>query len=127
MALLLHSSPLLFTAPLAARAAAGRSMRPTVEAADDGSTRLTLALPGHGDNDVSVEVVDSEGGGATLCIHAQPTGESELRCVRRAHRKFLEALWKARPLTYPPLPRAACPRTSTRSASPPRCATACCA
>jgi HSP20 family molecular chaperone IbpA len=81
MALLLHASPLLFTAPLCGRGGA-RSMRPQVESLEDGGVRLSLPLPGLGEGDVTVEVADAENGGGVLLIHAQPHGETELRCGR---------------------------------------------
>jgi len=76
-----------------------------------GHARCFAVLPGHSQSDVSVEVVDAESGGATLFIHAQPTGSTELRCVRgwaglldglsgSAFRPLLPA-WRRRWLTPP--------------------------
>jgi len=84
MALLMHTSPLLFTAgALCGRPPSSRSLRPSVESAADGSLSLTFRLPGLGEKDATVEVVEGESG-ATLVVHAQPTGSTELRCGHSA-------------------------------------------
>ena len=68
MALLVHTAPLLFTAPLCGRGAPSRSMRPQVEALADGGIALHLPLPGLGEADVTVEVADAEGGGGVRMV-----------------------------------------------------------